>query len=322
MFPKSQSQPRGRIWKYCLFISLWLLRLTLLAGLPLLASAQDQQKPEPPPAAGGPQNETGPYAIPKKAEEPPPPPPEAPPPPLEVATRLGSGIPGLDPLLGQGFLRRSVTLVSGSPGVGKTVFGLQYLLEGAARREPGLYVTLEEGPAQLLATAEAMGLPLQAALDAGLIQILYLARENIRAGQFLTIVADRLTALKAARVVLDACVAKAAEMGVPQCVVIVDNGGHLLAFARMDGAKVLSTFTATQKAQTAASSRAATGAAPQDFGVNLGLASGGRVTNLKGGLPILVKGKVVGAIGIGSGAPDQDVAVAEAGIEALHKSLG
>jgi circadian clock protein KaiC len=130
--------------------------------------------------------------------------PEAPPPPLEVATRLGSGIPGLDPLLGQGFLRRSVTLVSGSPGVGKTVFGLQYLLEGAARREPGLYVTLEEGPAQLLATAEAMGLPLQAALDAGLIQILYLARENIRAGQFLTIVADRLTALKAARVVLDA----------------------------------------------------------------------------------------------------------------------
>jgi VWFA-related protein len=78
MFPKSQSQPRGRIWKYCLFISLWLLRLTLLAGLPLLASAQDQQKPEPPPAAGGPQNETGPYAIPKKAEEPPPPPPERP----------------------------------------------------------------------------------------------------------------------------------------------------------------------------------------------------------------------------------------------------
>jgi circadian clock protein KaiC len=130
--------------------------------------------------------------------------PEAPPPPLEVATRLGSGIPGLDPLLGQGFLRRSVTLVSGSPGVGKTVFGLQYLLEGAARREPGLYVTLEEGPAQLLASAEALGLPLQAALDAGLIQILYLARESIRAGQFLTIVADRLTALKAARVVLDA----------------------------------------------------------------------------------------------------------------------
>ena len=125
-----------------------------------------------------------------------------------------------------------------------------------------------------------------------------------------------------ARVVLDACVAKAAEMGVPQCVVVVDNGGHYLAFARMDGAKALSTFTATQKAQTAASSRAATGAAPQDFGLNLALASGGRVTNLKGGLPIVVNGKVVGAVGIGSGAPDQDVAVAEAGIAALLKAIG
>jgi glc operon protein GlcG len=125
-----------------------------------------------------------------------------------------------------------------------------------------------------------------------------------------------------ARVVLDACVAKAAEIGVPQCVVVVDAGGHLLAFARMDGAKVLSTFTATQKAQTAASSRAATGAAPQDFGVNLALASGGRVTNLKGGLPIVVKGCVVGAIGIGSGTGDQDVTVGEAGIQALLKAIG
>ena len=125
-----------------------------------------------------------------------------------------------------------------------------------------------------------------------------------------------------ARIVLDACVAKAAEMGVPQCVVVVDAGGNLLAFARMDGAKVLSYFTAMQKAQTAASSRAATGAAPQDFGVNLALASGLRVTNLKGGLPIVVKNHVVGAIGIGSGAPDQDVAVAEAGIAALLEMIG
>jgi circadian clock protein KaiC len=129
---------------------------------------------------------------------------DAPPPALEVATRLGSGVPGLDALLGGGFLKRSVTLISGSAGVGKSVFGLQFLLEGAARREPGLYVTLEEGPEQLLASAEAMGLPLRAAVDGGLIQILYVSRENLRAGQFLTVLADRLKALKAARVVLDA----------------------------------------------------------------------------------------------------------------------
>lgn len=124
-----------------------------------------------------------------------------------------------------------------------------------------------------------------------------------------------------ARVILEACVAKAQEMGVPQCVVVVDAGGNLLAFARMDGAKVLSQFSAMQKAQTAASSRAATGAAPQDFGLNLALATGGRVTNLKGGLPITHAGVVLGGIGIGSGTGDQDVAVAEAGLAALSAQL-
>ncbi len=129
--------------------------------------------------------------------------PAAPPPALEVSLRLTSGIPGFDALVGSGLLKRSVTLVSGSTGVGKSTFGLQFLLEGARKQEPGLYVTLEEGPAQLLASADALGLPLRKAVDAGLVQILYISREDIRAGQFLTVLADRLTALKASRVVLD-----------------------------------------------------------------------------------------------------------------------
>jgi circadian clock protein KaiC len=126
------------------------------------------------------------------------------PPPVEVATRLESGIPGLDPLLGGGLLRRSVTLVSGSAGVGKTILGLQFLLAGAKDGQPGLYVTLEEGAEQLLAGADALGLPLRAAITDGLVQILYVSREHIRAGQFLTVLADQLTALQADRVVLDA----------------------------------------------------------------------------------------------------------------------
>ena len=130
--------------------------------------------------------------------------PDAPPHPLEVGTRLGSGIPGLDDLLEGGFLKRSVTLVSGSAGVGKSMFGLQFLLEGVTQKEPGLYVTLEEGAEQLIAGADAVGLPLRSAVNAGLIQILYVSREHLRAGQFLTVLADRLTALQGSRVVLDA----------------------------------------------------------------------------------------------------------------------
>jgi circadian clock protein KaiC len=131
---------------------------------------------------------------------------EEPPPPSarKVSDRLSSGISGLDELLSSGLLRRSVTVVSGSTGVGKSTFGMQFLLEGAKRREPGLYVTLEERPEQLLANADALGLPLRAMVDAGLVQILYVSRENIRASQFLTVLADRLKALKASRVVLDA----------------------------------------------------------------------------------------------------------------------
>lgn len=119
--------------------------------------------------------------------------------------------------------------------------------------------------------------------------------------------------------VLDAAVATADAMGVPQCIAVVDPGGNLLAFVRMDGAKVLSQLSATQKAVTAASSRAATGAADEQLALKLALATGGQVTNLKGGLPIVVDGQVVGAVGVGSGTGEQDVAVAEAGIAAVRR---
>lgn len=125
----------------------------------------------------------------------------------------------------------------------------------------------------------------------------------------------------AAEIIVQACMKKATEIGVPQCIAVVDGGGNLLAFARMDGAKFLSQFSAIQKAVTAASIRNATGGSPQDFGVNLALATGGQVTNLKGGLPILRDGQLIGAVGIGSGTGEQDVEVATAGIEALEKAL-
>lgn len=126
----------------------------------------------------------------------------------------------------------------------------------------------------------------------------------------------------AALIVLQGAITKAKAMNVPQCIAIVDSGGNLLAFMRMDGAKVLSQLSATQKAVTAASSRVATGGVPADVETKLALATGGQLTNLKGGLPIVMDGQVVGAIGVGSGTGDQDVEVAQAGIEALQAASG
>ena len=125
----------------------------------------------------------------------------------------------------------------------------------------------------------------------------------------------------AAMIVLQGAIAKAEAMNVPQCIAIVDTGGNLLAFVRMDGAKVLSQLSATHKAVTAASGRMPTGGLPSDVEAKLAFATGGQLTNLKGGLPITVNGQMVGAIGVGSGTGQQDVEVAKAGIEALEAAL-
>lgn len=116
---------------------------------------------------------------------------------------------------------------------------------------------------------------------------------------------------------LSAAVGKATAMNQPQCIAIVDDGCNLLAFIRMDGAKVLSEKSSLHKAMTAASSRVPTGHTPADVETKLALATGGLVTNLKGGLPIIVDGHVVGGIGVGSGTGEQDREVANHALAAL-----
>lgn len=120
-----------------------------------------------------------------------------------------------------------------------------------------------------------------------------------------------------ARVALDAAITKAKELGVPQDIAIVDDGGHLLAFARMDGAKLLSIKSSQTKALSAASHRQPTNRLHAADEVRLAFATEGKLTNLKGGLPIIIDGICVGAIGVGSGTGDQDVVVARAALAAL-----
>src|SRR3989344_2231288 len=58
--------------------------------------------------------------------------------------RIQSGIVNLDPLIQGGLKERSISLVVGGAGSGKTIFAMQYLMEGLKRGEPGLYITFEE----------------------------------------------------------------------------------------------------------------------------------------------------------------------------------
>ena len=116
---------------------------------------------------------------------------------------------------------------------------------------------------------------------------------------------------------LNAAVNKAEQLGCPQCIIIVDASGEVMGEIRMTGAKFLSRKTARAKALTAASIRAPSAGIPESVRVMLGLASNGDVTALPGGLPIFRNGNLLGGIGIGSGTPEQDIAVAEAALQAI-----
>ncbi|MFK3736152.1 ATPase domain-containing protein [Massilia sp. TN1-12] len=74
-----------------------------------------------------------------------------------LTSRISTGIAGLDDILNGGLTAQRVYLIEGSPGAGKTTLGLQFLLDGAARGERGLYITLSETTDELEAVAESHG---------------------------------------------------------------------------------------------------------------------------------------------------------------------
>ena len=116
---------------------------------------------------------------------------------------------------------------------------------------------------------------------------------------------------------LAAAIAQAEAMAQPQCIVIVDASGELLGEIRMTGARFLSRKSALAKALTAASIGAPSENIPEAVRPAIGMASGGAVTGLKGGLPIRLNGDLVGGIGVGSGTGDQDAEVVRAALTAI-----
>jgi len=128
--------------------------------------------------------------------------------------------------------------------------------------------------------------------------------------------------LSDARLVLEGSEAKAKEIGIDMDIAVVDDGGHLLAFIRMDNARITSIDVAINKAFTAACARRATheyaalaGAGGPAFGMHT--SNQGRFMIVGGGLPIFVDGIIAGGVGCSSGSPEQDRKVAQAGIDRL-----
>lgn len=112
--------------------------------------------------------------------------------------------------------------------------------------------------------------------------------------------------------------AEAARRSILVSAAVVDGGGHLVAFGRMDGAEIAGPVLAVDKAYTAVANRIATSelaglAAPGGDLFGLHANGGGRFVVFGGGVPIVVDGSVVGGVGVSGARAADDEACALAG---------
>lgn len=127
--------------------------------------------------------------------------------------------------------------------------------------------------------------------------------------------------LSAAESAIAAATAKAREIGQPMNIAVVDDGGHLVAFVRMDGAIKASIDISIRKARTSILMNVPTSALmplvqPGAELYGLEQTSGGMVI-FGGGVLLTRDDVVIGAIGVSAGSVEEDVSVAEAGASAF-----
>ena len=127
-----------------------------------------------------------------------------------------------------------------------------------------------------------------------------------------------LTVAEATKI-LDAARAEAEKNQWAVTIAVADDGGHLLSLLRLDGCAPLGAYIAPEKARTAALGR-------RESKVYEDMINGGRTAflsaplagTLEGGVPVIVDGQVVGAVGVSGVKADQDAQIAKAGAAALN----
>jgi uncharacterized protein GlcG (DUF336 family) len=133
--------------------------------------------------------------------------------------------------------------------------------------------------------------------------------------------------IEEAQILIDGAASKAREIGVPMCIAVCDESGHLIRFDRMDGGKVSSISIAMDKAFTGAVARRGTHVynqlcvpGSQTFGIHI--TNEGHFSIIGGGLPVTVDGEIVGGVGLSSGTAEQDLVCAEAAVKYLYAKTG
>lgn len=130
-----------------------------------------------------------------------------------------------------------------------------------------------------------------------------------------------------AMIILRGALDKARSLNAPVSVAVVDDGGHLIAFGRSEEAELYSVAISQAKARSAALTRFPSGKKSPSgnerddhHALAITLAAGpGSFVTIPGGFPIIVNGRCVGAVGA-SGAAQNDIAIAQAGLAAFEQS--
>ncbi|MGR3765940.1 GlcG/HbpS family heme-binding protein [Rossellomorea sp. NS-SX7] len=136
--------------------------------------------------------------------------------------------------------------------------------------------------------------------------------------------------LEEAKVIIEAARKKSEEINVLETIAVVDEGGHVIALERMNGARITGPEIAIAKAFTAAGHKRSTHLFNKEpngpvlpgneaFGIQQMLP--GKFAVFVGGFPIVVDGEVIGGIGVSGGNGEQDTAVGTAALQALQSHL-
>jgi len=128
--------------------------------------------------------------------------------------------------------------------------------------------------------------------------------------------------LEVAKKIADAAEADAVKKGVTVVIAIVDDGGHLILLERLDDTQVASVDVGIGKARTAAIYRRPSKVFEDQIkeGRVAALALSG-ATSLQGGIPIIVDGKVIGAIGVSGNTPQVDESIAIVGTSIIDSAI-
>lgn len=129
--------------------------------------------------------------------------------------------------------------------------------------------------------------------------------------------------LEIAKMLLAAAERKARELGLAEDIAIVDDGGNLVAFHRMDNARLAGIGIAQDKAWTSVAMRMPTAnlskaALPDGPSYGINTTNHGRVVILGGGIPLVKDNVIVGGIGVSGGTSAQDIEVANAAVQAFE----